>query len=307
MDMKTIQDLLIQKLESNRFYTNLKHYEDPTGILRKQYERANKMLDDCIDDVKDFFKEYPSITVEENNSSYNAIDSSDNDTKTTTQHNQYKPLPKFVGMDYKRDHSFDYERDGNPRNMTNIIVRQNGLVSIVKPEIKLSSHYSADISNSISYIYPIFTEDKSNKMDLIETSNCNIFRSIEKIQNNDAISYRMKEEKNHLSEQYNYDIGIVYLDQNIKLLSETYKLLLMPGETFDINIMASLLLNRKIYGDIIIVSPFSYLKAYEDAAIGNLELSKCKVYAKFLQDIHRIIYYQNINVLDYINQAWRNN
>ena len=30
-------------------------YHDPTGVLRDKYERANDMLDDCIECVKEYF------------------------------------------------------------------------------------------------------------------------------------------------------------------------------------------------------------------------------------------------------------
>lgn len=49
---------LIHRLESLRIDVEVETaYCDPTGVLTQVYERANDMLDDCISEVKEFYKD----------------------------------------------------------------------------------------------------------------------------------------------------------------------------------------------------------------------------------------------------------
>ena len=52
-----MEEEIIQYLESNRIDVDLEcAYRDPTGLLRREYERANSMLDNCIESVKAYFR-----------------------------------------------------------------------------------------------------------------------------------------------------------------------------------------------------------------------------------------------------------
>ena len=48
-------DELIEILETNRIDVDMETFDDPYNIKRAMYERANEMLDTCIDDVKRYF------------------------------------------------------------------------------------------------------------------------------------------------------------------------------------------------------------------------------------------------------------
>ena len=48
-------DELIEILETNRIDVDMETFDDPYNIKRSMYERANEMLDTCIDDVKRYF------------------------------------------------------------------------------------------------------------------------------------------------------------------------------------------------------------------------------------------------------------
>ena len=50
---------LLMNLESLRINVDAAcQYCDPTGVLREKYERANEMLDDCIEYVKAYFDKW---------------------------------------------------------------------------------------------------------------------------------------------------------------------------------------------------------------------------------------------------------
>ena len=52
--IQCIMQELVQRMESLRIDVDAEtQYCDPTGELRRRYERANEMLDDCIKIVKD--------------------------------------------------------------------------------------------------------------------------------------------------------------------------------------------------------------------------------------------------------------
>ena len=59
MDMTFFElDKLIKSLEALRIDVDVEcAYCDPTGALQDKYNRANEMLDDCIDCVRQFWKE----------------------------------------------------------------------------------------------------------------------------------------------------------------------------------------------------------------------------------------------------------
>ena len=48
-------DELIEILETNRIDVDMETFDDPYNIKRAMYERANEMLDTCINDVKRYF------------------------------------------------------------------------------------------------------------------------------------------------------------------------------------------------------------------------------------------------------------
>lgn len=52
-----MEEEIIECLEGNRINIEVEcAYCDPTGALRREYERANEMLDDCIISVRNYFK-----------------------------------------------------------------------------------------------------------------------------------------------------------------------------------------------------------------------------------------------------------
>lgn len=55
--MEDMMNEIVERLETNRINVDLEcAYRDPTGSLRREYERANDMLDDCIESVKTYFR-----------------------------------------------------------------------------------------------------------------------------------------------------------------------------------------------------------------------------------------------------------
>ncbi len=53
---KTSENKLLEELEALRIDVVAEcQYRDPTGALQDKYERANEMLDDCIDCVRKYF------------------------------------------------------------------------------------------------------------------------------------------------------------------------------------------------------------------------------------------------------------
>lgn len=53
---KTSENKLLEELEALRINVATEcQYQDPTGALQDKYERANEMLDDCIDLVRKYF------------------------------------------------------------------------------------------------------------------------------------------------------------------------------------------------------------------------------------------------------------
>ena len=53
---KTSESKLLEELEALRIDVVTEcQYRDPTGALQDKYERANEMLDDCIDCVRKYF------------------------------------------------------------------------------------------------------------------------------------------------------------------------------------------------------------------------------------------------------------
>ena len=53
---KTSENKLLEELEALRIDVAAEcQYQDPTGTLQDKYERANEMLDDCIDCVRKYF------------------------------------------------------------------------------------------------------------------------------------------------------------------------------------------------------------------------------------------------------------
>ena len=49
---------LVESLESLRIDVELNSFGDPTGISEEKYTRANEMLDDCIEVVREFFSSW---------------------------------------------------------------------------------------------------------------------------------------------------------------------------------------------------------------------------------------------------------
>ena len=48
-------DNLLEDLEALRIDIDIEcQYCDPTGVLRDKYERANEMLDDCLNIIKNY-------------------------------------------------------------------------------------------------------------------------------------------------------------------------------------------------------------------------------------------------------------
>lgn len=53
---KTTENKLLEELEVLRIDVAAEcQYQDPTGALQDKYERANEMLDECIDLVRRYF------------------------------------------------------------------------------------------------------------------------------------------------------------------------------------------------------------------------------------------------------------
>jgi hypothetical protein len=53
---KTSENKLLEELETLRIDVAAEcQYQDPTGALQDKYERANEMLDDCINCVRKYF------------------------------------------------------------------------------------------------------------------------------------------------------------------------------------------------------------------------------------------------------------
>lgn len=53
---KTSENKLLEELEALRIDIATEcQYRDPTGVLQDKYERANEMLDECINLVKRYF------------------------------------------------------------------------------------------------------------------------------------------------------------------------------------------------------------------------------------------------------------
>lgn len=53
---KTSENKLLEELEALRIDVAAEcQYQDPTGALQDKYERANEMLDECIDLVRKYF------------------------------------------------------------------------------------------------------------------------------------------------------------------------------------------------------------------------------------------------------------
>ena len=52
---KLMCEKLIESLNNLRIDVELNSFGDSTGISEDKYMRANEMLDDCIDVVRDFF------------------------------------------------------------------------------------------------------------------------------------------------------------------------------------------------------------------------------------------------------------
>ena len=58
-ELAIIFDELINQMETNRIDVDAEtSYCDPAGILRAKYERANRMLDECIQTVKGYYETY---------------------------------------------------------------------------------------------------------------------------------------------------------------------------------------------------------------------------------------------------------
>lgn len=56
-DLTIILDDLVNRLEDLRINVDVEtEYNDPTGALRRELERANDMLDECIYEVRSYFK-----------------------------------------------------------------------------------------------------------------------------------------------------------------------------------------------------------------------------------------------------------
>ena len=53
---KTSENKLLEELEALRINVAAEcQYRDPTGVLQNKYERANEMLDECINLVRRYF------------------------------------------------------------------------------------------------------------------------------------------------------------------------------------------------------------------------------------------------------------